>query len=72
MLQWHFKAAEPPGDCRSDVWFTYQLGKRLKKLYADSTAPRDQGFKNLVDFDYEHGRARTSAQRGRAGRATRS
>jgi formate dehydrogenase major subunit len=53
MLQAHFKAADAPGDCRTDVWFTYQLGKRLKQLYADSQAPRDQGFKNLV-FDYEH------------------
>jgi formate dehydrogenase major subunit len=53
MLQWHYKAAEPPGDCRSDLWFTYQLGVRLKKLYADSQAPRDEGFKRLV-FDYEH------------------
>jgi formate dehydrogenase major subunit len=53
MLQAHFKATEPPGDCRTDVWFTYQLGKRLKKLYAASQAPRDQGFKNLL-FDYEH------------------
>ena len=53
MLQSHFKAAEAPGDCRTDVWFTYQLGKRLKKLYADSQAPRDQGFKNLT-FDFEH------------------
>jgi formate dehydrogenase major subunit len=52
MLQWHFKAADPPGDCRSDPWFTYQLGKRLKQLYADSTLPRDQGFKNLI-WDYE-------------------
>jgi formate dehydrogenase major subunit len=52
MLQWHYKAADPPGDCRSDHWFTHQLAKRLKKLYADSTAPRDQGFKNLTwDFD---------------------
>jgi formate dehydrogenase major subunit len=53
MLQAHFKAAEAPGDCRTDVWFTYQLGKRLKTMYADSQAPRDQGFKNLT-FDYEH------------------
>jgi formate dehydrogenase major subunit len=53
LLQSYFKAAESPGDCRSDSWFTYQLGKRLKALYANSTAPRDQGFKNLV-FDYEH------------------
>jgi formate dehydrogenase major subunit len=52
MLQWHFKAADPPGSCRSDMWFTHQLAHRLKKLYADSTAPRDQGFKNLTwDFD---------------------
>jgi formate dehydrogenase major subunit len=35
------------------VWFTYQLGKRLKALYAGSQAPRDQGFLNLT-FDYEH------------------
>jgi formate dehydrogenase major subunit len=52
MLQWHFKAATPPGDCRSDLWFTHQLAKRLKTLYAGSTAPRDQGFKHLTwDFD---------------------
>ncbi len=53
MLQWHYKAAQAPGDCRTDVWFTYQLGKRLKKLYSDSQAPRDLGFKNLI-WDYEH------------------
>src|SRR5207249_7357102 len=48
LVQWHEKAADPPGDARSDFWFTYYLGTRLKKLYADSTLPRDQGFKNLV------------------------
>jgi formate dehydrogenase major subunit len=53
LLQWHYKAAEPPGDCRTDAWFTYQLGKKLKNLYANSPAPRDQAFKNLT-FDYEH------------------
>ena len=52
MLQWHFKAADPPGDCRSDPWFTYQLGKRLKKHYAASTLPRDQGFNSLT-WNYE-------------------
>ena len=52
MLQWHFKAADPPGDCRTDTWFYYQLGRRLKQLYAGSTLPRDQGFLNLV-WDYE-------------------
>jgi formate dehydrogenase major subunit len=53
MLQFHHKAAEAPGDCRSDTWFSYELGKRLKKLYANSTLPRDEGWKN-VTWDYEH------------------
>jgi formate dehydrogenase major subunit len=57
MLQWRYKAADPPGDCRSDLWFTHQLAKRLKRLYADSTLPRDEGFKRLTwDFDPEPGR----------------
>jgi formate dehydrogenase major subunit len=53
MMQFHHKAAEAPGDCRTDVWFTYQLGKRLKQKYADSPAARDQGFRNL-GWDFEH------------------
>ena len=52
LIQWHHKAADPPGDCRSDIWFTYHLGKRLKKLYAESELPRDQGIKHLV-WNYE-------------------
>ena len=36
LLQWHDKAVDPPGDCRSDAWFVYNLGKRLKNLYAGS------------------------------------
>ena len=52
LLQWHEKAADPPGDARTDIWFTYHLGKRLKALYAGSTLPRDQGFLNLT-WEYE-------------------
>jgi formate dehydrogenase major subunit len=52
LLQWHDKAADPPGDCRSDTWFTYHLGKRLKAMYANSNEPRDQGFKAMT-WDYE-------------------
>jgi formate dehydrogenase major subunit len=56
MLQWHFKAAEAPGQCRSDLWFTHQLALRLKKMYADSDLTRDQGIKNLTwDFDPDPG-----------------
>ena len=57
MLQTHYKAADPPGECRSDLWFTHQLAKRLKALYADSALPRDEGFKRLTwDFDPEPGK----------------
>jgi formate dehydrogenase major subunit len=52
MLQWHFKASDAPGDCRTDTWFYYNLGKRLKQLYADSALTRDTGFKNLT-WDFE-------------------
>jgi formate dehydrogenase major subunit len=51
LVQWHHKAADPPGDCRSDIWFTVHLGNRLKKLYAASTLPRDEGFRHMV-WDY--------------------
>jgi formate dehydrogenase major subunit len=51
LVQWHDKAVDPPGEARSDIWFTVHLGLRLKKLYAGSTNPRDQGFVNLT-WDY--------------------
>ena len=53
LIQWHDKALDPRGDCRSDAWFVYNLGKRLKELYADSTNPRDDPIKHLT-WDYEH------------------
>lgn len=52
IIQAKEKAADPPGDCRSDLWFTYELGKRLKELYKDSTEKRDWGIQNLT-WDYE-------------------
>ena len=51
LIQFHEKAADPPGDARSDVWFTVHLGLKLKELYKDSQLPRDQGIKALV-WDY--------------------
>jgi formate dehydrogenase major subunit len=55
LLQWHDKALDPPADCRSDTWFVYELGKRMKKLYADSTRERDQGLLNLTwNYEQDH------------------
>ncbi len=51
LLQWHDKAVEPPGDCRSDLWFAFHLGRRLKARLADSDEARDQGMRHLT-WDY--------------------
>jgi formate dehydrogenase major subunit len=48
LVQWHEKAADPRDDARSDLWFTYHLGKKLKELYASSTRERDRPIKDLV------------------------
>jgi formate dehydrogenase major subunit len=51
LLQWHHKAVEPPGDCRSDLWFYYELGRRIKQR-CDDPAIRDLTWDYPVD---EHG-----------------
>ena len=51
LVQWHDKVLTPPGDCRSDLWFIYHLGRRLKELYAGSTAPEDAAMHALT-WDY--------------------
>jgi formate dehydrogenase major subunit len=51
LLQWHHKAVEPPDDCRSDLWFYYELGRRIKERLAGSTDPRDRPLQDLT-WDY--------------------
>jgi formate dehydrogenase major subunit len=38
MLQWHHTAVEPAGDARSDLWFTYHLGRLIREKLAAATA----------------------------------
>ena len=51
LVQWHDKVVAPPADCRSDLWFVYHLGKRLKALYAGSPDRRDDPIRHLT-WDY--------------------
>jgi formate dehydrogenase major subunit len=54
LIQWHNKAIDPAGDRRSDAWIIYNLGKRLKQLYAGSTDPKDQPLLHLTwDYDFD-------------------
>ena len=67
LLQWHDRAADPPGDARSDLWFTVQLGLRLKtalraRAPSSATGPIQALTWNYIDPDRE----RRLADQGRA------
>jgi formate dehydrogenase major subunit len=51
MLQWHDKSVEPPGDARSDAWFVFHLGRRVKELYKSSRKKRDRLIRAMT-WDY--------------------
>ena len=51
MLQWHHQAVAPPGDARSELWFMYHLGLRIREKLAASTDERDRPLQQLT-WDY--------------------
>jgi formate dehydrogenase major subunit len=55
LLQWHFTAVEPEGDCRSDLWFAYHLGRKLREKLADSKEERDRPLLELTWAYPTHG-----------------
>jgi formate dehydrogenase major subunit len=61
LLQWHDKAIEPAGDRRSDLWFAYHLGRRIReKLFTAADGSRiaredvDQIDLPLYDLTWEY------------------
>ncbi|HCA87678.1 MAG TPA: formate dehydrogenase [Streptomyces sp.] len=50
-LQWHTAAVEPAGEARSDLWFMYHLGCRIREKLAGSTDPMDRPLLDLT-WDY--------------------
>ena len=62
LLQWHDQVVDGPGDSRSDLWFVYHLGQRLKALYAESRDARDSPIQALTwDYPVEGERREPSA-----------
>src|SRR6478672_7577055 len=51
MLQWRDKAVDPPGDCRSELDFYYELGLRIREKLKDSTDEMDRPLLDLT-WDY--------------------
>jgi formate dehydrogenase major subunit len=48
LLQWREKAVDPPGDCRSENWFMYQLGVLMKEKAKRDPRPRNAGLLALT------------------------
>jgi len=42
LLQWRHKAVEPQGDQRSDLWFFYHLGRRIREKLRDAQRTPEQ------------------------------
>jgi formate dehydrogenase major subunit len=51
MLQWHHTAVEPAGDARSELWFTYHLGRKIRAKLAGSADEMDRPVLDLT-WDY--------------------
>jgi formate dehydrogenase major subunit len=51
LIQFHEKAVDPPGDCRSETWFMYHLGRRLKAKAAREQTSRNAAL-NALTWEY--------------------
>ena len=51
LLQYREKAVDPPGDARSETWFMYHLGRRIKAKAKDDTRSRNTGL-NALTWEY--------------------
>ncbi|MBB4962275.1 formate dehydrogenase major subunit [Micromonospora polyrhachis] len=51
LLQWREKAVEPPGDCRSELWFFYHLGRIIREKLAPANRDRDRP---LLDLNWNY------------------
>ena len=56
LIQWHDKAVEPPADARSEPWFVYELGLRLRALYAADEDRSSIRVHQLLDLTWEYPR----------------
>jgi formate dehydrogenase major subunit len=51
LLQYREKAVDPPGNARSELWFMYHLGRRLKARASNDHRPRNAGL-NALTWNY--------------------
>jgi formate dehydrogenase major subunit len=55
LLQWHHQAIEPAGDARSELWFTYHLGRLIRaKLAAAASGPVPEMDRPVLDLTWDY------------------
>ncbi|HLO27367.1 MAG TPA: molybdopterin dinucleotide binding domain-containing protein, partial [Geobacteraceae bacterium] len=52
--QWRYKAVEPPGEAKSDLWIIDQFHRRLKRLYLEKAGPAPEPITKLA-WNYGEG-----------------
>jgi formate dehydrogenase major subunit len=53
-MQWRYKAVEPPGDAKSDLWIIDQIYQRVRNLYAKEGGVHPEPILHLA-WNYGHG-----------------
>jgi formate dehydrogenase major subunit len=53
MLQWHHEAVPPAGDARSDLWFIYHLGRRIREKLA-AAADVEERDRPVLDLTWDY------------------
>ena len=54
MLQWHHQAVEPAGAARSDLWFTYHLGRLIREKLAASDQADAEMNRPVMDLTWNY------------------
>ena len=54
MLQWHHQAVEPAGAARSDLWFTYHLGRLIREKLAASDQADAEMNRPVLDLTWNY------------------
>jgi formate dehydrogenase major subunit len=60
LVQWRYKAVEPPGEARADLEIIDAVFKRVRDAYRESTAEKDQILKRAV-WAYDGGPSKAEA-----------
>jgi len=54
LLQWHHQAVEPAKDARSDLWFTYHLGRLIRAKLGRGPSSTDEMNRPILDLTWDY------------------